>query len=419
MIQHSIIVLEKKSFVGLRTVDGVECDTYKETCRTLGLMEDDQLWRSVMEDASFQQLPKQMRALFIMIMMETELSDPKDLLETFHEAMSEDFQHKLLPPDNTDRVLLRTMLLIDLLERLQSAGREEKFKELGAVVTDEMRQRVAEALRQHARFHECREVREEINYDNEEMEQQLRIALHGEGTNHRGKLTVSQLAVYEAVKAAVQGNSPNTQIFIDARGGTGKTFLMNRLLYYVRTLDPDSIALAVAFTGIAAQLLQRGRTKNRVASLKPYERRTAQAFLDQGIESQYEWPLQNETKDDAMIRKHFNAAKLHRARNRHYENPDDQQLREQRQQAHVERQSQFRTPPDEQLSQERHEADAAIHRQFRNPPDEQLSQEHHAADAARDSERNLPGQTARAEETPVEARERMQRNFEERAATTT
>ena len=252
----------KKSFVDLRTVDGVEYDTYKETCRALGLLEVDQLWRSVMEDASFQQLPKQMRALFIMIMMETELSDPKDLLESFHESMSEDFQHKLLPSANTDQVLLRTMLLIDLLERLQRAGKEEKFKELGAVVTDEMRQRVEQALREHARFHQCREVCEEINHDNEEMEQQLRIALHGEGTNHRGKVTVSQLAVYQSVKAAVEGNSPNKHIFIDTRGGTGKTFLMNRLLYYVRTLDHDSIALAVAFTRIAAQLLQGGRTYN-------------------------------------------------------------------------------------------------------------------------------------------------------------
>ena len=50
--------------------------------------------------------------------------------------------------------------------------------------------------------------------------------------------------------------------------------------------------------------------KNRMASLKPMERRTAQAFLAQGIEREYEWPLENETKDGAMIRKHFNAVKF-------------------------------------------------------------------------------------------------------------
>ena len=74
----------KKSCVNLHAVDGVEYDTYKETCRVLGLLKDDQLWRSVMEGASLKQLPKQMRALFITIMTETDVSDPKVLLESFH-----------------------------------------------------------------------------------------------------------------------------------------------------------------------------------------------------------------------------------------------------------------------------------------------------------------------------------------------
>ena len=125
-----------------------------------------------------------------------------------------------------------------------------------------MRRRVADALQQHALLHECREVREEISYDHQEMAHQLQIALRGDGESQRGKLTQSQLAVYQAIKSAIENRSPNKRIFIDARGGTGKTFVMNRLLYYVRTLQRDSVALSVAFTGIAAQLLQGGRTFN-------------------------------------------------------------------------------------------------------------------------------------------------------------
>ena len=90
-----------------------------------------------MKDAAFQQFPKQMRALFIMIMTHTEVTDPKALFESFHQSMSEDFEHRLLPPNNSDQVLLKAMLLIDLLERLQSAGKEEKFKELGAEIIPE------------------------------------------------------------------------------------------------------------------------------------------------------------------------------------------------------------------------------------------------------------------------------------------
>jgi len=73
----------KKSFQDLRIVDNVEYDTYKDTCRALGLLEDDQLWHTVMEDARHQNLPKQMRELFVILMNFNELHDPKRLFETF------------------------------------------------------------------------------------------------------------------------------------------------------------------------------------------------------------------------------------------------------------------------------------------------------------------------------------------------
>merc|ERR1712015_50582 len=49
--------------------------------------------------------------------------------------------------------------------------------------------------------------------------------------------------------------------FIDARGGCGKTFLLNAILSSVRGLEPTGcVALAMATTGIAANLLMLGRT---------------------------------------------------------------------------------------------------------------------------------------------------------------
>ena len=118
-----------------------------------------------------------------------------------------------------------------------------------------MKQRVAAARMQHELYHEVREVREEINYDREEMEGLLNQAVNGAGAEKKGKFTPSQNLVYEAIKNALQGTG-SKQIYINARGGSGKTFLLNRLLYCVRTLDVDAIGLAVAVTGIAAQLLQ-------------------------------------------------------------------------------------------------------------------------------------------------------------------
>ena len=277
----------KISFEDLRTVDNVQYDTFKDTCRALGMLQDDQMWHSVMEDARTQNLTMQMRELFIVLMTFTDLSDPKALFDTFDDAMSEDCEHQLLPLDNTVRLLLRWMLLIDIDERLQSSGNGGLFSIIGTV-TDEMRERVAIARRQHRLHYECREIREELTYDHDEMAAALNIAQNGEGPETKGKFTPSQQAVFNAVKAAVDGTTIHKQIFIDARGGTGKTHLLNRILYSIRTHDAEAIAIAVAFTGIAAQLLQGGRTFN----------------------SRFKFPLKPDAKATCNISKQSGLAKL-------------------------------------------------------------------------------------------------------------
>ena len=116
------------------------------------------------------------------------------------------------------------------------------------------------------------------------MQTKLNTALHGVGLEHQGKLTISQQNVFEAIKQAVNGTDTK-QLYIDARGGSGKTFLLNIALYYIRTLDLDAIALAVAFTGIAAQLLQGGRTFNSRFKfpLKPNETQSCNISKGTGL----------------------------------------------------------------------------------------------------------------------------------------
>ena len=124
-----------------------------------------------------------------------------------------------------------------------------------------MKLAVATARRQYNLYDECREILEELDYDRQQMEHELNLALNGESPNHTSKFTMSQQQAFNAVKYAFQGKGPK-QIYIDARGGTGKTFVLNGILNYIRLLDNNSIRIGVAFTGIAAQLLKGGRTFN-------------------------------------------------------------------------------------------------------------------------------------------------------------
>ena len=162
----------------------------------------------------FQKLPKQMRDLFIISLSEADLCDPKELFEQYHESMSEDYAHQLLPPDDTNSELLRWMLLIDIQERLQGIGKELSFNELGEI-TEDIILKVAAAKRQHNLFHECREIREEISYDRHEIDGLFQRALNGEGLEKRGQMTESKKSVFNAVKTAINGTNLQICIFIN------------------------------------------------------------------------------------------------------------------------------------------------------------------------------------------------------------
>ena len=80
-------------------------------------------------------------------------------------------------------------------------------------------------------------------------------------------LTDDQRQVYNAVLELVQqgsiinGNRSSNIIFLDAPGGTGKSFVINSMLKKIRS--GSKIARATASSGIATALLQGGRTLHR------------------------------------------------------------------------------------------------------------------------------------------------------------
>ena len=91
---------------------------------------------------------------------------------------------------------------------------------------------------------------EEMNYNVDE----LKLIVD----NNVPSLNVNQKIAYDIIMNAIYNNSKQRIFFIDGPGGTGKTFLYNTVLASVRA--NKDIALAVASSGIAALLLQNGRT---------------------------------------------------------------------------------------------------------------------------------------------------------------
>jgi hypothetical protein len=74
------------------------------------------------------------------------------------------------------------------------------------------------------------------------------------------RLTNDQRQIYNNIMRSVNQypNNRDNLFFLNAPGGTGKTFLLNTILAGIRTTG--NIALAVASSGIASLLLKNGRT---------------------------------------------------------------------------------------------------------------------------------------------------------------
>ncbi|GFX58691.1 ATP-dependent DNA helicase [Trichonephila clavipes] len=100
------------------------------------------------------------------------------------------------------------------------------------------------------------EIARELDYDF--------IALQHQMAELVPQLLPEQNHVFHQVLRTIDSGNGGI-FFLDAPGGTGKTFLLNLLLMSVR--KDTKIAVAVASSGIAATLLNGGRTAHSVLKL--------------------------------------------------------------------------------------------------------------------------------------------------------
>ena len=264
MLLHNDHCKGKTSYQDLKTLQsGQVCDTYKQVCVELGLLNDDEEWRRVLEEAGATQMPRKLRELFVVILVFCQPSQPGELFEEFWSDWVEDYelQSRRRGVELSDQQK-RTMLLLDLEMRLQSFEKQLGHCELPELTAEDL------ASVQHVARTDPVVVREELDFDVAE----LRTAV-----NERvPTFTDEQRVIYDAVIAAVQGDQ-HLAAFIDARGGCGKTYLLNTILDAVRSSEDEGCtALAMATTGIAATLLNNGRTyhSRMKAPLDPHEEST-------------------------------------------------------------------------------------------------------------------------------------------------
>ncbi|KAL7070021.1 hypothetical protein ACQ4LE_011196 [Meloidogyne hapla] len=223
----------------LKEVKGVIYTTFVEAARLRGLLSDDSVWERTLEEAAHFINPKEMRYLFVQVLVFGNPSNARELWDKF-------VDHMFKPIIGNDPNGIERKRRIDRA----LAYIEHQLSDYGM-------------------------TNQQFNLDSPSPGMQLNIdtALDNfffgdkdEDDFASGKkpdiiLNDDQEKVWNTVQNAIQGISSNT-IFVTGDGGTGKTYLFNTIISRLREMRIRVIASA--FTGCAATLLTGGATVHSV-----------------------------------------------------------------------------------------------------------------------------------------------------------
>ena len=226
----------KTSFDDLKTIGDEVHDSYQAVCRELGLLSDDQEWSTVLTEAAGTQMCPQIRALYIVILLYCQPADPRKLFNDFWADWTDDFKRR---GQNRGHVYsdsqLKTMVRLDLQVRLQSHEQD-----LTTYLLDPMTDEEKATVEGLVNIEEA-VIREEMDFVVPELAANVETTIQ--------QFTVEQEAIFNIVMEAVR-QEESLQLFVSARGGCGKTFLLNAILDAVRSLEAGGcVALAMATTG--------------------------------------------------------------------------------------------------------------------------------------------------------------------------
>jgi hypothetical protein len=215
--------------------------TFKEACKSRGLLSDDLEWYNAFDEAAAWATSAQLRSLFVTMLLFCEVGDEHTFFEKVWRHLSDDiiYQYRdLIADPNYQLPDSRTRdILLDELSNL--------FSQSGRNITD-----FNLPPKTHAQYPvlQNRLVEEELSHP---LDPSIDI------NNPTLSLNEDQTNAFNKIVQRVRQTAPGF-FFVSGYGGTGKTYLWNRIVGYLR--GQNKIVLTVASSGVAALLLPGGRT---------------------------------------------------------------------------------------------------------------------------------------------------------------
>ena len=251
------------SFKDMLKVDGTQYSSYREVCCAMGLLADDAEWMRCLQDA-FASTFEPLTTVFATIIALCEPSNPVSLWENNTPNILTDLRRryakfpeavKILEADN-DALKYAMKEVEDVLKDINSRLSLEEFG----------------FTRQEENMPALPKIRVESTKSEEEHREEVEIAVKNFNLNQKKVFN----AVVGEILPGVTADDPfapvgegkrikpwkSCSFFLDAPGGTGKTFTIRTIQSLLQLRDRKVIS--VATSAVAASLLEKGRTAHSV-----------------------------------------------------------------------------------------------------------------------------------------------------------
>jgi hypothetical protein len=230
-----------EGFDDLKTIDGQLASSWRAVAIAKGLADSNEEYVFALQEASEWKTSKCFRTFFAhLLLLNVDLKEKaKELWEQFEDDLIDDFL-----PDTPNRADAINRARADMQSVVERTGK--RLDDCGLDLPSDFDESAFER----------KELRSARAYDREVE----RIAAESK----RNQMRPDQAAAYDAIVTAAREDRGEL-FFIDGPGGSGKTFLEEALLHHTR--GSGAIAVACAWSGIAATLLPGGKTCHNLFGL--------------------------------------------------------------------------------------------------------------------------------------------------------
>ncbi|KAH7818405.1 putative ATP-dependent DNA helicase PIF1 [Monocercomonoides exilis] len=238
------------SYEYLKTYDNHIHNTFKEAAASRGLLSEDFNWDQCLEEVASVGSPNQLRNVFAQILLFNNVVNPEVLWKKFKKNMSEDY---LMKGDEENSAYSKAYYDIYFLFRSENKNLEDLISAPPGPTPIK--------------------CIDDLSQDDHKLLASRNIQL----------LNEKQKEAFESIKESILSSSRGSTVcnchFLDGPGGSGKTFLYNVIYHYLSA--HSVICQCVAWTGIAATLLPKGKTVHSLFRLPvPIEEHNAISLME-------------------------------------------------------------------------------------------------------------------------------------------